>query len=297
MKPAVTVLSGFLGSGKTTLINRLTSVCTPQETALIINDFGEVNLDTMLLENNTLRGFSLSGGCICCSIRGNLTQMIQELCQQSNIKEIIIESSGIADPSAILSTLLSPLVKQHIELHSVITVIDGEHFTETLESQKALLTAQIKTATTVLLNKKELCTDKRVEEIKSTLWQINPELTVIPTSYCAVNPSLLMPVAHISVEDLKEETTVDSLNIDSLSIPLRKGLTPTELKSLLRKLDRRIYRAKAVLQSSNNKSIAIHKVGRRITEEQLVHPVTENLLVLIGEKSALISFDSSIFVR
>lgn len=285
MKTDVTIISGFLGSGKTTLLQNLIKEVPAKETALIINDFGSINVDEYLLSHEEMQSFSLSGGCICCSIRRNLTQMIQELSQKSSIKQIFIECSGVADPSAILTTLLSPLLRSLITVQSVITVIDAENFAASMTMQKSLVTAQIETATTLLLNKIQSVSQSEIGSVHEQIQRINGSVPILHTDYCAVAPALLLPSLPCVIE--QRETSVDSLHLHSYSVELNGPLSATKIKKRFRSFPSTIFRAKALIPHSEKETLVIHRVGRRVSEERLAKASEQGIITIIGEEEAI----------
>ena len=128
----VSVITGFLGSGKTTLINYLVSLENLRDTALIINEFGEIGLDHILVESSFENTLLLENGCICCSIRGDLVDTISDLFTNVTngkipaFSRIIIETTGLADPRPIVISIdENPALRDRVRLDSVISTIDG----------------------------------------------------------------------------------------------------------------------------------------------------------------------------
>ena len=128
----VTLLTGFLGSGKTTLLQRLLRDPALADTAVLINEFGEVGLDHHLLERIDETMVLLQSGCVCCTIRGELASAIRDLHSRRErglvppFRRLVIESTGLADPFPILSTVRSdPVLRHHFRLGAVITTVDA----------------------------------------------------------------------------------------------------------------------------------------------------------------------------
>ena len=128
----VTVLTGFLGSGKTTVLNRLLSNSRLSDTAVIINEFGEIGLDHLLVTSSTENLIVLNNGCLCCTVRGDLIQTLRELEMKVSsgaippFRRVVIETTGLADPAPILHTLMvDPAVTQHWRLEGVIATVDA----------------------------------------------------------------------------------------------------------------------------------------------------------------------------
>ena len=143
MKTGVVLLTGYLGSGKTTLLSRLLVHPEMGETAVIVNELGEVAIDHHLLRRVDERTVVLGNGCVCCTLRGDLADELRDLLSRRDRGEIpafgrvVVETTGLADPAPILYTLLGdPVVKHHFELERVITTVDAQHGLRGEESVK-----------------------------------------------------------------------------------------------------------------------------------------------------------------
>jgi G3E family GTPase len=126
------VLTGFLGSGKTTILRRLLQSPKLQDTAVLVNEFGEVGLDHHLIEHASESTLLLDNGCLCCAVRGDLQESLRDLLDRRERGEIprfervVIETSGLADPVPIAYTVLAdPLVQHHYRLGTILTVVDA----------------------------------------------------------------------------------------------------------------------------------------------------------------------------
>jgi G3E family GTPase len=143
VKTRVVLLTGYLGSGKTTLLSRLLVHPEMGETAVIVNELGEVAIDHHLLRRVDERTVVLGNGCVCCTLRGDLADELRDLLSRRDRGEIpafgrvVVETTGLADPSPILYTLLGePVVKHHFKLERVITTVDAQHGLRNEESVK-----------------------------------------------------------------------------------------------------------------------------------------------------------------
>jgi G3E family GTPase len=143
VKTRVVLLTGYLGSGKTTLLSRLLVHPEMGETAVIVNELGEVAIDHHLLRRVDERTVILGNGCVCCTLRGDLADELRDLLSRRDRGEIppfgrvVVETTGLADPAPILYTLLGePVVKHHFELERVITTVDAQHGLRSEESVK-----------------------------------------------------------------------------------------------------------------------------------------------------------------
>lgn len=142
----ITIVSGFLGAGKTTLINHaLAQSPFPKEEIIIIeNEFGQTGVDHALLLQTTERIIQLNNGCMCCSLRGDLLASLSAILEvyqeeQQTVAQVILETTGIADPQPIIQTILTtPHIKNHFYIDSLLTVVDGHHWQQQLQEAEAI---------------------------------------------------------------------------------------------------------------------------------------------------------------
>ena len=123
----MTILTGFLGAGKTTLLNRILNGNDGLKIAVLVNDFGAINIDAQLVvgvENNVI---SLANGCICCTVRDDLVATVMETINRAERPEyILLEASGVAEPSSVAMTFNNPVFRESIRLDSILCVVDAE---------------------------------------------------------------------------------------------------------------------------------------------------------------------------
>jgi G3E family GTPase len=177
----VTVLTGFLGSGKTTLLNKLLRRPELADTAVIINEFGEIGLDHLLVEKSSEDGMvTLNSGCLCCTVRGDLVRTMSELFLKRSKGEVtpfrrmVVETTGLADPAPILHTLMTdPLLASRYRLDGVVTTVDGVNGVSTLDNH-AEAVKQAAVADRLLLTKTDIAEAPRLSELQQRLHQLNP---------------------------------------------------------------------------------------------------------------------------
>lgn len=176
----VNVLTGFLGSGKTTLLQRLLRSSRMERTAVLINEFGEIGLDHLLVQQVDESVLVLQSGCICCSIRDDLKSALRGLLSRRERHEIpafdrvVIETTGLADPGPILYTLLSePVIRHHFQLGNVITTVDVVnaelHLSRNREGIK-----QVAAADRLVLTKSDLAEPGQTAAVRDELARLNP---------------------------------------------------------------------------------------------------------------------------
>ena len=188
----LTVIGGFLGAGKTTLLNHLLRARMDRRIAVLVNDFGAINIDIDLIESRTADRINLANGCVCCSIADGLMQALLELRRRPDPPEhIIIEASGVADPWKIAQF---GLAGRSYQLDGVIVLIDAE----TVREQTAdpyigeTIQQQLKAADILLLNKCDLVSDTQKQSLFDWLAQLSPRSQIIETIQAEVAPELLL---------------------------------------------------------------------------------------------------------
>lgn len=192
----VSILTGFLGSGKTTVLNRLLRSPELANTVVIINEFGDVGLDHELVESTSEDLVLLQSGCLCCTIRGDLTETLRSLALRRrsdmlSFDRVVIETTGLADPIPILQTLIADaLVAMDYRIDGVITTVDAATGSATLDRQEESL-RQAAVADRIVLTKLDLVDSAQVEMLKQRLSGINPGAPVIPALHGAVKADQL----------------------------------------------------------------------------------------------------------
>lgn len=191
----VTLLTGFLGAGKTTLLNAVLGDPSAGRIAVIVNEFGETGLDHDLIEHAEDDTILMRSGCLCCSIRGDLSRTIAGLLkrrasgalariarcgkQATPFDRIVIETTGLADPGPILQTLqVDPVLARQTRLDSVVTVADAANGPASLDAQFEAV-SQVAMADLIVLSKTDLVVDARVAEFEERLKTINPGARIL----------------------------------------------------------------------------------------------------------------------
>ncbi|RWC96738.1 MAG: GTP-binding protein [Mesorhizobium sp.] len=177
----VSVLTGFLGAGKTTLLNRLLKDPQLTDTAVIINEFGEVAIDHLLVEQASDGIIQLSDGCLCCTVRGELVDTLADLVDRlqtgriARLARVVVETTGLADPAPVLQSIMAhPALVQAFRLDGVITLVDAVNGNATLDAHVEAV-KQAAVADRIVLTKTDLVTDAGdVAALRARLSQLNP---------------------------------------------------------------------------------------------------------------------------
>ncbi|MBM6997169.1 GTP-binding protein [Paenibacillus sp. DXFW5] len=196
----VYILSGFLGSGKTTLLQRLIRHWMEQglRPAVIMNEIGEVNLDGLLVSSEVPMAEML-GGCICCTIRGDLSVQMAELIEGEKPDLIVIEATGAGNPMEIFDAVTEVSLYLKLDIKPMVTVVDAAHLADLHASQQGktyrLMVEQIRCGSVLVLNKIDLLEPDRQREMSEFLRRTNPYARIIPAVKCDVDLSLLWKAA------------------------------------------------------------------------------------------------------
>ena len=195
----VTVLTGFLGSGKTTLLNKLLRRPELADTAVIINEFGEIGLDHLLVEKSNDEGMvTLNSGCLCCTVRGDLVRTMSELFLKRSkgevtpFKRMVVETTGLADPAPILHTLMTdPLLASRYRLDGVVTTVDGVNGASTLDNHEEAI-KQAAVADRILLTKVDIAEAPKFKELQARLHQLNPGAPTHSITAGEIDPNAIL---------------------------------------------------------------------------------------------------------
>jgi G3E family GTPase len=203
-KIPVTVLTGFLGAGKTTLLNRLLKAPEMAGTAVLINEFGEIGLDHLLVERLDEDTVLLNAGCLCCTVRGDLVRALRDLARRAEagqeIRRVVVETTGLADPAPILQTLMSdPVALSAYALDGVVTLVDAAAGMATLDTQVEAV-KQASMADRIVLSKTDLAPPGMAERLDRRLAALNPLAPRIRAVAGDVSPSALLGAGGFALE-------------------------------------------------------------------------------------------------
>ena len=202
----VTILTGFLGAGKTTLLKSILTKSVSERIAVIINEFGDVGLDHELVEFVEDEVVLMASGCLCCSLRGDLSRTIINLLEEKTkgklgFERIVIETTGLADPGPILQTFLmdSNLAKT-VRMDGVITVVDAANGPTTLDSNFEAV-SQIAMADLIIMSKTDIVSENIIASFRKRLNSLNPTAKVIQTVSGNIIPESLYMLGTIRTLD------------------------------------------------------------------------------------------------
>mmetsp|Transcript_123696 Transcript_123696/g.385166 ORF Transcript_123696/g.385166 Transcript_123696/m.385166 type:complete len:556 (-) Transcript_123696:332-1999(-) len=277
-KVPVTVITGFLGSGKTTLLNRILREQHGKRIAVIENEFGEVGIDSSLVEQaerTTETIVEMNNGCICCTLRGDFIEGMKKVMKDvrargSRLDSVLIETTGLADPSPIASTFfLDQSMREDYRLDSILGVCDAKHLLAQLEGMRSEAcvneaSEQVAFSDRLLLTKTDLCTDTELQSVLQRLQRVNPFAKVLPMNLKDCETPLpvddLCDVRAFSLDRALEfdstflddqDDHVHDPSIQALGVKLRGALNQGRLNSffadVLKRYPKEMYRMKGIL--------------------------------------------------
>ena len=260
------IVSGFLGSGKTTLVRRLLEAATREgaRVAFISNELGELGVDQALLGGGQDATVELTGGCVCCALNDALYDTLIDLHARVDPDRVVVETSGAAVPHDVQITFYQPPVRDWISEEAVVVVVDAEQLLEGRELA-GTFSEQVETADLVLLNKTDLVPAAEIPGLLAALDAMNPGVPVLPCVRGDVDPRLLLaasttprgPTTH--TPEPPHEHSHDEFSTEELWIPA--GLTADDIDELLRPLG--ALRIKGFVRLDEGPAV-VQGVGRRL---------------------------------
>jgi len=295
-----TVIGGFLGAGKTTLLNHILQSDLPLKAAVLVNDFGSINIDSQLIKNSNGKVMNLANGCICCSIPGDLIGRIKSLLDMPDPPEyLLIEASGVSDPARIAGALNYKIFRDKVRVDAVITLVDAEQFETVRSEYPELATLQLQTADIVVINKIDLCSKQQLAKFRER-W-LPQGSVVIETHHARLPLSLLLGVdgnlhtnKHSSMEPEHRhhhnEQNNHSEQFESISWQSDRPIHAEAVKVAIEQLPAAVYRAKGVftIDADTSQRLVMQKVGARVNWSLEPADSAGNIgssLVLIGKKA------------
>ena len=197
-KRPITVVTGFLGSGKTTLLRRVLAGQEARDTAVLINEFGEIGLDHHLIRQLDEQTILLGNGCVCCTVRDDLVQTLRDLLDQdqrgtiSRLKRVVVETTGLADPAPILFTVgTDAVLKHHFRFDGVIVTVDAVNGSLHLDRHPEAW-KQVVVADEIIVTKTDMAQPDTVEPLIARLRAMNPSARLTTAIFGDVDPGWLL---------------------------------------------------------------------------------------------------------
>ena len=298
----LTIVGGFLGSGKTSLVNHVLHHSAGRRVAVLVNDFGSISMDAKLIVAVEGETISLANGCVCCTIRDDLLREVIKLLERDPLPDhIVIETSGVSRPVAVAETFLSPAAQGLVVVHNMISLIDADLTVDPDAGYGDLALDQIRIADIVVINKTDLVALRQLAQLRARVETIAPRARIWETTYGVVPLELIFD-DHLSaaMDELRHRGSHSHVPTHHEHGPEGRfeawsyhGDVPWSFKALeqaMTSLPHGIYRAKGIvrLDLATGDYGIFHLTGRRswlrLCEPGESEVTTE--LIFIGEREA-----------
>ena len=297
-KLPVTIVTGFLGSGKTTLLNYIIQNFEGYKVAVLVNEFGDINIDSQLLvkvdndeDENTIE---LTNGCICCTINDDFADAVYRiLIRRERIDYLIVETTGVANPLPIALTFLGTDLREFTHLDSIVTVVDAETFNPREHYESDVAIDQIFCGDIIILNKTDLVSEERANKTEDFLRSVKEGARILRSEHGRVPLSLMLDT-NLSDPDFFDKAAANiepdfqHLNNDEFTSVSFQSNRPIVLKKFQQFLDyqlpENVFRAKGILWFDDSPLRHIFQLsGKRfsIDDSEWTTP-QKNQMVLIG---------------
>ncbi|MGH6780602.1 MAG: CobW family GTP-binding protein [Sphingomonadaceae bacterium] len=287
----LTVLTGFLGAGKTTLLNRILTGDHGLRVAVLVNDFGSINIDADLVVGVESEGdiISLANGCVCCNIRDDMVAAVMRITSAARPEYILLEASGVADPSGIALTFMDEGLRDRIRLDSIICVMDAEQVFAAPETMELKL-RQAAFADMVILNKVDLVSEEEIARIRAWLDDRFHRYRLVQATHGNVPLEILLGVGRFDPSRLDAAPSQaaghppdcdapdcrhhlhrheHAQTFRTWSFETAAPLSLDALKETARTLPARVYRCKGVVRTVEEpgRRVILQVVGKRVDIE------------------------------
>ena len=276
---AFTVIGGYLGAGKTTLLNHLLASDHGIRVALLVNDFGEINIDAGLIESETDSQINLTNGCICCSLTDGFVEAIDALkAVRPKPEHIIVEASGVADVATLAQYGYGP----GLRLDGVLVLADADNVISKANDKYVANTVrrQLRVADLIVLNKIDLLAKAQLQETRNWLEQNFPGQSIIEARFGDVPPALMMGIHKIPLTTILEQD--DHAHYSTWSFESKEAVSLEGLKQFINALPSPVIRAKGIAMIDDGSHRLIQVVGQRKTIENIQSAQIASQIVTIG---------------
>jgi G3E family GTPase len=284
LRTPITLITGPLGSGKTTLLRHILATQS-EKIAIVMNEFGEIAIDTKVIEGKNVRIAELGAGCVCCSLLGEFEVAVNEIIEKIAPERIVVETTGLAEPEALVFNIQEALPQ--CRLDGVVSVIDADmliRFPELGHTTRL----QIEGADILLLNKIDLIEPRQIEPLETKLREINPTAAIVRTERCRIDPELLFGIGRerkIAAAEpgspIPATTHKHQLEFESFAFTSSKIFSPDCFEGFANGLPASVVRAKGFIRFADGAQLFNFVAGRWELEP---FEAVRTELVFIGNK-------------
>lgn len=292
----ITLVTGFLGAGKTSLINYIIKENKYLKLGVILNEFGDVALESNFLKSNDEEVIEIPNGCMCCVAKKDFVGALDKVMEfQPDTDYIVIEASGISDPLQILLTFYSPLLRERFKLDSILCVVDAVNYDYTMDNYD-IASEQIATSDLILLSKTNGIEPQTIKRIESAILGLNSKAKILTIDQ-DLDLSLIMDTSkfdydtHESAGNSMDEPEHVHENINDLIFKSSQPLDYQKLTELYKSLDRNIIRSKGFINFKNSpnqdKKYLMQYVGNRVEltfEDWKSTDTKQTVLLFVGKE-------------
>jgi G3E family GTPase len=279
------LLTGFLGAGKTTLLQLVMESLSKNKIGVIINEFGDVNVDGQLIARDGVQLAELTNGSIFCAcIKDKFVDSLIDMSFR-DLEYVLIEATGLADPANMNNILegIAHKVKQPYDYRGSVCVVDGENFMGLYDLLPAIR-AQLEFCGAVIINKADLIDEDQLKEIIEKLGEVNPRITPYVTSYCRIDISELMKNLDPSlakITDSRDSTNTVVSRPATFIVKGDKALPYAELEQFIKGISPQAYRVKGFAQTDRG-DMEISCVGNQVEIMPWPEPISQTDIVVIS---------------
>ncbi len=274
MRTPISIITGYLGAGKTTLLKEILSNTT-QKIAVIMNEFGEIDIDSKIIKGKNVNIAELSGGCVCCSLTGEFEAATKEIIKKYKPDLIVVETTGLAEPDALIFDIENEL--PDLKLDSIIVLVDSDNFFKIPLGRTGKV--QIEMADIIILNKVDLVDNEEIIKLENEIKKINLRANLIKTKFAKVDQHLLFGI--YSKKDIEKEIKHEHAeNVEFFTFEANRSVDKNKFEDLIRKLPKEVYRLKGFIKL-NNKVYLLNYVAQKYSLDEFKADKTQ--LVFIGE--------------
>ena len=277
IRTPITLITGPLGSGKTTLLRQILET-RPAKIAIVMNEFGEIAIDTKVIEGKNVRIAELGGGCVCCSLLGEFEAAVKEIIEKIDPDIIVVETTGVAEPEALAFNVQEALPQCRTD--GIVSVADADglvRFPEIGHTTRL----QFESADILLLNKVDLVEPRQIEPLETKLRETNPTAAIIRTERCRIDLELLFGIGRerkVAAPEHEHQPEFESFTFTS-----DKKLSRDRFERFADSLPASVYRAKGFVRFEDSSQLFNFVAGRWDLER---FEFNETQLVFIGKEIA-----------
>jgi G3E family GTPase len=291
-KLPLTIVTGFLGSGKTTLLNHILNHANGLRIAVLVNELGDIDIDSQLLVSIDENQIELTNGCICCTLNEDLVQAVYNILQRrEDIDYLIVETTGVADPLPVILTFLGTELRDLIQLDAILTVVDAETIIDTRIEDIQAVGEQIIYGDILLLNKTDLVSIAQLEMAKKEINRIKPDARIVNNQKCQISLSALLNLQDanflsqtLEIDD-RTERQLEADGFMTVSFQSKRSISLQKFQQFLdHQLPSSILRMKGIMWFEQSDKCHVFQLsGKRfsIEDREWIKPPS-NQIVCIG---------------